>query len=192
METLIQNTDNKMSKQYQSLNFKNMKRKIALILAFIGMIGLQSCTVREEVRVEPVADNDTISEVMEVTTSFGSGNNFSRLVTFNPPIYASDVVLVYHLYDVVNGNDIWRLMPQTYYLSSGRELDYNFDYTRYDVNIFLGANFDMNTLTSDWTQNQTFRIVIVPASFKTAVNYTDYDTVIKTFGIDESKIKKIN
>ena len=191
MGAIIQNTDNKMATQYQSLNFKNMGRKITLILAFIGMIGLQSCTVREEVEIDPI-DYDTISEVMEVTTSFGSSNNFSRLVTFNPPIYASDIVLVYHLYDVVNGDDIWRSMPQTYYLSNGRELDYNFDFTRYDVNIFLGANFDMNTLTSDWTQSQTFRIVIVPASFKTAVDYTDYDAVIKAFNIDESKIKKIN
>jgi hypothetical protein len=33
----------------------------------------------------------------EVTTSFNSSNNYGRLVTFNPPIYSSDVVLVYRL-----------------------------------------------------------------------------------------------
>jgi hypothetical protein len=49
------------------------------------------------------------------------------LVEFNPPIYSSDAVLVYHLYDTVNGQDIWKLMPQTYYFfSDGGELDFNF------------------------------------------------------------------
>jgi hypothetical protein len=27
-------------------------------------------------------------------------------------------------------------MPQTYYFSDGGELDFNFDYTRFNVNIF--------------------------------------------------------
>ncbi len=170
-------------------------KKITLVLAFIGMISLQSCTVNE---VRDDVDNDTISEVLEVTTSFGQSNNFSRLVTINPPIYASDMILVYHLYDVVNGADVWRLMPQTYYFNGGGELDYNFDFTRYDVNIFMDANFDMNTLSSAWTQNQTFRIVIIPGYFsgknanqKTTEDFSDYNATLKKFNIDPNKVKKL-
>jgi hypothetical protein len=56
-------------------------------------------------------------EVFEVTTSFNSNNNYSSLVEFNHN--PSDAVLVYHLCDTVNGQDIWKLMPQTYYFSDG-------------------------------------------------------------------------
>lgn len=168
-----------------------MKTKIALLFAFIGIISLESCTVHEE--PTNTIDYDTISKTMEVTTSFNAGNNYSRLISFDGAIYPSDMVLVYHLYDVVSGDDVWRQMPQTYYFTGGDELDYNFDFTRYDVNIFLGANFDLNTLSSSWTQNQTFRIVIIPSDFKNkvSVDYSNYDAVVKAFGIDESKIKKI-
>jgi hypothetical protein len=168
-------------------------KKITLMLAFIGMIGLQSCTVNE-VR-EDVVDNDTISEVLEVTTSFSQSNNFSRLVTINPPIYSSDMILVYHLYDVDNGTDIWRLMPQTYFFTGGGELDYNFDFTRFDVSLFLDANFDLNTLSPAWTQNQTFRIVIIPGYFSgkraNAVDFNDYEATLKAYNIDPTKIRKL-
>jgi hypothetical protein len=159
------------------------------------MISVESCTVNEVKPIPAQVDNDTISEVIEVTTSFSAGNNYTKLIALNPPIYSSDMVIVYHLYDVVNGNDVWRQMPQTYYLSGGGELDYNFDFTKYDVNLFLGANFNLNTLSSTWTQNQTFRIVIIPGYFsnKNAVNANlqDYKSVVKVFHINESKIKKI-
>lgn len=164
-------------------------KKITLFLVFIGMMTLQSCEVTE---INDTVDNDTISEVFEVTTSFNSNNNYSRLVTFNPPIYSSDVVLVYHLYDTVNGEDVWKLMPQTYYFGDGGELDFNFDYTRYNVNIFLSANFSLSTLPSSWTQNQTFRIAIIPANFATTVNKNSIDAVMSALKVNKSEIQKIN
>ncbi|WP_338645733.1 hypothetical protein V5J73_10640 [Flavobacterium sp. KS-LB2] len=164
-------------------------KKITLFLVFIGMMTLQSCEVTE---INDTVDNDTISEVFEVTTSFNSNNNYTTLVTFNPPIYSSDVVLVYHLYDTVNGEDIWKLMPQTYYFSDGGELDFNFDYTRYNVNIFLSANFSLNTLPSSWTQNQTFRIAVIPANFAATVNKNNIDAVMSALKVDKTEIQKIN
>lgn len=164
-------------------------KKITLFLVFIGMMTLQSCEVNE---INDTVDDDTISEVFEVTTSFNSNNNYSRLVAFTPPIFTSDVVLVYHLYDTVNGEDVWRLMPQTYYFSDGGELDYNFDYTRNNVNIFLSANFSLNTLPSSWTQNQTFRIVIIPANFASTVNKNSIDAVMSALNVNKSEIHKIN
>lgn len=164
-------------------------KKITLFLVFIGMMTLQSCEVNE---INDTVDDDTISEVFEVTTSFNSNNNYSRLVAFTPPIFSSDVVLVYHLYDTVNGEDVWRLMPQTYYFSDGGELDYNFDYTRNNVNIFLSANFSLNTLPSSWTQNQTFRIVIIPANFASTVNKNSIDAVMSALNVNKSEIHKIN
>ena len=160
-------------------------KKITLFLVFIGMMILQSCEVTE-------LDTAPRTEVFEVTTSFNSNNNFSRLVEFNPPIYSSDAVLVYHLYDTVNGQDIWKLMPQTYYFNDGGELDFNFDYTRFNVNIFLSANFSLNTLPSSWTQGQTFRIVIIPANFATTINKNNIDSVMSALNVNKTEILKIN
>jgi hypothetical protein len=169
-------------------------KKITLVLAFIGMITLNSCTVNEVVERDLV-DYDTIAEVFEVTTSFGPSNNYNRLVTFNPPIYSSDMVLVYHLYEVDNGADVWRIMPQTYYFDNGAELDYNFDFTRFDVSIFLDSNFSLDSFSPAWTQNQTFRIVVVPGAFTNRmanpVDYSDYDATIKMLGYENAEIKKL-
>ena len=164
-------------------------KKITLFLVFIGMMALQSCEVSE---VYDDVDNGPRTEVFEVTTSFNYNNNYSRLVVFDPPIYSSDSVLVYHLYDTVNGQDIWKLMPQTYYFNDGGELDFNFDYSRFNVNIFLSANFSLNTVPSSWTQNQTFRIVIIPGSFAKTVNKNNIDSVMSALNVNNSAIKKVN
>jgi hypothetical protein len=164
-------------------------RKFYTFLAIVGLVSLQSCTVSE---VAPINDNDTISEVFEVTASFNSSNSFTRIVGLTPAIFASDVVLVYHLYEVVNGEDVWRPMPQTYFIDNGGEIDYNFDFTRNDVKIFMCANFALNNIPASWTQNQTFRIVIVPGRFASLVDKNNYGAVLAILNLKESQVQKIN
>lgn len=161
-------------------------KKITLLFAFIGMISLQSCTVNE-VRDNTV-DNDTISEVYEVTRSFSSGNNFSSLVTLPHVIYSSDMVLVYRLSGVVSGTDVWKLQPETYYFPDGTlDFGYDFDFTQYDVNLFMHG-FDLAGVSPNYRTNQVFRIVIVPGYFakhapsKDKSAYEDYEHVVATFG----------
>lgn len=161
-------------------------RKITLLFAFIGMISLQSCTVNE-VRDNEI-DNDTISQVYEVTRSFSSGNNFSSLVTLPREIFSSDMVLVYRLSGVVSGTAIWKLQPETYYFNDGTlDFGYDFDFTRYDVNLFMHG-FDLAGVSTNYRLNQVFRIVIVPgyfakhASSKDMAAFQDYDQVIATLG----------
>ncbi|HAI44493.1 MAG TPA: hypothetical protein DCM40_43530, partial [Maribacter sp.] len=82
-------------------------------------------------------------------------------------VFETDVVLVYMLWDVTedsNGEsvDIWRLMPQTRILDQGL-LQYNYDYTFFDVSIFLESDFDLSTLQPGDTDDQVFRIAILPA-----------------------------
>ncbi|MCF6141589.1 hypothetical protein L1S34_09860 [Flavobacterium sp. K77] len=163
-------------------------KKITLLLVFIGMMTLQSCEVTE-IYDETDAPR---TEVFEVNTSFNRLNNYERRVVFDPPIYSSDTVLVYHLYDVVNGQDVWKLMPQTYYFSGGDELDFNFDYTRSYVDIYLTANFDLNTLSPDWTQNQTFKIVIIPDGFAKTIDKNNMSTVLSALKVSQADVKKIN
>ena len=167
-------------------------KRITLLLAFIGMISLQSCTNEDD-----NVDYDTFSTVFEVTRSFNAGNGYSSLITYPQsisPIYASDMVLAYRLDAVVNGTDVWKLMPQTFYFGDGTlDFRYDFDFTQYDIDIYM-EGFDLGTVSANYTNNQIFRVVIVPASFinKTTVNYKDYNAVIKAFKIDESKMLKIN
>lgn len=163
-------------------------KKITLLVAFIGMIGLQSCTVNE-VPANTI-DNDTISEVFEVNRSFTTGNNFSSLVVLPHSIYSSDMVLVYRLSGVVNGTDVWKLMPETYYFGDGTlDFGYDFDFTKYDVNLFMHG-FDLAGVSSNYRINQVFRIVIVPGYFgkhslQSTKKYADYQKVIHDFGCAE-------
>ena len=109
---------------------------------------------------------DNLGQIFEANINFTEGNGYSRLITYpsNIVVYESDVVLVYLLEDVVNGYDVWSQLPQTYFLPQGTLL-YTFDHTFIDVNIFLDANFGLNTLGSNYTNDQIFRIAILPAEY---------------------------
>ena len=163
-------------------------KRILLMLAIVGTFAFLGCTVKDEIQV------NNLAVVFEVTTSFSAANNYSRIITLNPPIYSSDMVLVYRLFDVVNGEDVWRTLPQAVYLPQG-ELDYNFDFTRNDINIFLDSDFDLTTLGSAWTQSQVFRVVIISGYFSnknsSSVDFSNYNEVVKRYAITESQIKTI-
>lgn len=167
-------------------------RKITLLLAFIGMIGLQSCTVNED-QPAPV-DNDTYSEVFElrnINFGYDGNNNFSIYQSLTPQIYASDVILIYRMSGRIDGSTpIWQLIPRTLYLPQG-ELDYDFDFSKEDFTIYAGGTYDL-TLTPGYITNQTFRIVIVPGYFSkgsSSVDFSDYNAVIKAYKIDDSKVR---
>ena len=164
-------------------------KKIIALLAVVGMFSLQSCTTTNDANY---VDNDTISEVFEVTTSFNSTNNYSKIVPLNPPIFTSDVVLVYRLSGVYQGQDVWKLIPETRFFADGTmDFGYDYDFTINDVNIFMVGN-DLLTVTDEYRLNQVLRIVIVPGRFAAAINKNNYAAVISTLNIDESQIKKIN
>ena len=163
-------------------------KKIILLLAIAANFLFHSCSPKEEIHA------DLLAEVFQVTTSFTAANNYSKLITLNPPIYNSDMVFVYRSFDVINGQRVWRQLPQAVYLIQG-ELDYNFDFTRNDINIFLESNFDLATLGATWSQNQVFRVVIIPGYLSNknnkAVDFNDYNAVVKAFNIKESQVKTI-
>ena len=164
-------------------------KKIITLLAVVGMLSLQSCTTTTD---SNYVDNDTISEVFEVTTSFNSTNNYSKIVPLNPPIFTSDVVLVYRLAGVYQGQDVWKLLPETRYFNDGTmDFGYDFDFTINDVNIFMVGN-DLLTVTDEFRLNQVLRIVIVPGRFVSSLKTTNYDAVISTLNIKENQIQKIN
>lgn len=140
-----------------------------------------------------------LGNVLEIETDFTPGNNYSVLYPFpnTVEVFESDVVLVYLLWDQTeDGNgepvDIWRLLPQTRILNQGL-LQYNFDYTFLDINLFLESDFDLGTLSPADTDNQVFRIAILPADFAQAakVDYSNINAVMATLNVAEKDIQRV-
>lgn len=169
-------------------------RKITLLFAFIGMISLQSCTVHDA-PVQQVTNNYSfLATTYEFTRSFTTTNNFSTLVTFPQTIYDSDMVLVYRLSGAASGADVWKLLPESYFMSDGTlDFRYDFDFTKYDASIYMDG-YDLAGVSAAYRTNQVLRVVIVPSNFgnkmATPIDYNDYNAVAKAFKIDESKIIK--
>jgi hypothetical protein len=166
-------------------------KKITLILAFIGMITLQSCTVNDN--NENLIDNDTISEVFEYTNVNFLPNDYSSVLVFPHSIYTSDMVLVYRLSGSFQGEDVWKPLPETYFFGDGTlDLRYDYDFTRFDAEIRM-EGFDLAGVSSSYRLNQIFRVVFIPGFFgkTTNINFNDYNAVVSAFNIDESKIIKV-
>jgi len=168
-------------------------KKIITVLAIIGMFSLQGCVGPEGIPGQNGQDG-LIAEVFELrnvnfVNSTAIGYNIYQ--KFTPNIYASDVVLIYRLSGTLNsGAPIWQLIPRTLFLTQG-ELDYDFDFTKEDFTIYAGGNYSLS-LTPQYLNNQTFRIVIVPGSFSASLNKSSYADVIATLNIKENQIQKIN
>lgn len=171
-------------------------RKIVTMLVLIGITVLSSC----EGPQGPAGQNgySAESEVFELKNiNFGyndvDGYNISQVL--NPQINSSDNILIYRLSGTIDSSTpIWQLIPRTLYLNQG-ELDYDYDFSREDFKIYAGGTFDL-ALTSQYIQNQTFRIVIIPGYFsgksKKTIDKNDYNAVIKAYHIDDSHVKILN
>ena len=169
-------------------------KKITLLLVFIGMITLQSCTVNEE---HDNVDYDTISEVFEYeNVNFTSANGYNVLLNFPHATYTSDMVLVYRLVDYGSSGDVWKLLPETYYFNDGTlDFGYDNDFTRYDAQVSL-FGYDLPNLSNAYKLNQVIRVVVIPAYFgnKTAagkLDFEDYNSVKEYYKLDTAKVTKI-
>ena len=140
-----------------------------------------------------------LGSVFEITGTFDQSNDYS--LHFNFPsdfeIYTSDIVMVYILWGQTNDAeplDIWQPLPHNTLLGSGEILQYNFDYTVADVYIYLDATVDRSTLSEGDTNNQTFRIAVMPAAFATdkSVNLNSLGSVMKAMKITSNGIQTLD
>jgi len=177
--------------KYIILNFIKMKKILPiLLLAFVGLF-IFSC---DDNNNDNFVDHDTYSQMKDVTGSFTSGNTYAFTQGIN--VQSTDVVLVYR-----KAGNAWQQVPYTWYLDaatspSARKFDYNFVFDSQNVQIRIdNANFNLSSMSStevgNYLSNQTFRIVLVPASAgKASVDYSDYNAVVKYYNLDESKVVK--
>lgn len=168
-------------------------KKIIMLLAVIGMFSLQGCAGPEGPPGIPGEDG-LIAEVFElknVNFTYDATDGYLIYQKFTPNIYASDVVLIYRLSGTINSSSpIWQPIPRTLFLTQG-ELDYDFDFSKEDFTIYAGGTYNLS-LTPQYLNNQTFRIVIVPGSFSTSVDISNYNAVMSALNVNESQIQKIN
>lgn len=108
-----------------------------------------------------------LGKVIEVSIDLNPSNNYEQLVTLplSIEVFESDVVLVYRHEGVFDGADIWTPLPATYFDQGGGTFLYTFNHTYFDVKFFLDGNFNLDVLGNQWTDNQLFRIAVVPAEF---------------------------
>ncbi|MCM8571086.1 collagen-like protein [Gramella jeungdoensis] len=101
----------------------------------------------------------------------------------------SDVILVYLLESVEDGADVWSLLPQTFYLEDG-EVQYNYNHTTFDVNVYLHGTVDLNDLGPEFTDDQTFRMVVVPSDFAldSNIDVSNYQSVKAALNLSEKNI----
>lgn len=137
-----------------------------------------------------------LGEVFEVkNVNFNNANSFkSDFFEFNPPIELSDKLITFILWDVIDGADVWRALPQVNFEFPAGIFSYNYDFTRFDFRFFMEGNFNLSTLPSDYTANQTFRVVVLPADFASAnarVNLHDYDALMEMMGKTEADVREL-
>ncbi|MEC5393996.1 hypothetical protein [Bergeyella sp. RCAD1439] len=138
---------------------------------------------------DTVVDNDTYSVVYEATGTFTSPS-YSLVYDFPRRLYATDMVLVYRLKTVENGQKVWEALPKTYYLAEG-EINYEYDFTSSDVKIYMQFTLDPST-RAEYTNNQTFRMLVIPAGAgKAKVDLSNYNEVVKFYNLNENHIKTL-
>lgn len=171
-------------------------KKIVLLLASVCSLILNSCEGPEGPQGPQGNDGysaeSEVFELRNVNFTRVADNEYNIYYRFNQPILLSDNIIIYRLSDVINSQTpIWQPVPRTFYLNQG-ELDYDYDFSRVDFKIYARGNYNIAT-TPDLLYNQTFRIVIIPGylSNKSSVDPydMDYQTLIKTYKIDDQKVK---
>lgn len=145
---------------------------------------------------EPGEDGvNILGSVYEIVGDFTAENDYSIFSEFpdNIEVYESDIVLVYILWEQIDDGqtDVWRLLPQTGVFDEG-VLQYNFDYTMTDVLIFMEGTLPPELYQPSETDDQVFRIAILPADFvtKKSLDISDMNDVMNSLQIKPSTIQK--
>lgn len=164
-------------------------RKIFTLLCLTILL-VTSCSNDDDV------DLDTIARTFEVTRSFSTSNNFAveAVVPDNVPVFDADVPLVYILDPITsaseNGN-VWEPLPRTFNFDGGGFATFRFNFifdeqqNKASIEILLDSD-DLGALSSDLTQNQVFRIVVVPSAFakNTKVDLSDINAVQSALNLE--------
>jgi len=143
-------------------------------------------------------DFDTIGQTFEIdNVDFISNDGFSASVNVVVPnnidVFESDVPLVFILdpdATAANGGiEVFEPLPRSFFFADGGFAQYRFNFIFddntgiFDLDLILESD-DFTLLSNGFTQNQIFRIVIVPSSFAENNNTSDLNTVLSQLNLD--------
>ncbi|SFI22228.1 hypothetical protein [Halpernia frigidisoli] len=169
-------------------------------LAIVGLLAFSvvSCDRNNNDVVDQVQGTDTYSTAYDLNNvSFvkNASGIYAISRNFNSALIESDVVLIYRKSSTLSdGTAVWQSIPRTLFLTQG-ELDYDFDFSRLDILIKAGGTFDP-ALAPTYINNQTFRIVVVPAktgknASANSVDTRDYNAVARFYNIKDANLKSL-
>ena len=171
-------------------------KKITSILLILAAVIITSCEGPMGPPGLPGNDGDAlIGTIFEIEGDFTPSNEYTLYFEFpnDFEIYDTDVVLVYILWEQVDGLDVWRLLPQTVVLPEGI-IQYNFDYTVADVQVFMEFTIPEKDLLPAETDEQIFRIAVLPADFtaKKSVDVNDFNSILNSPQLQLNTIKDVS
>ena len=112
-------------------------------------------------------------------------------------VFENDVVLVYRLDSTVDLNDgstadAWSLLPQNFFLDDGT-IQYVYNHTFIDTELFIDGDYDLSNLDPGFTDNQTFRVAIVPAIMAQDFNgdFSNFSDVMGALELSEADVVKV-
>jgi len=168
-----------------------MKKILSLLV--LASIFFVSCEGDPGPQGPPGQDGvNVVGQTFEATVDLGAPE-YSVFVEIpsGVEVLDSDVILVYLLESVEDGEDVWSLLPQTFYLEDG-EVQYNYNHTTFDVNVYLHGTVNLDDLGPEFTEDQTFRMVVVPSDFalNSNVDISNYQSVKAALNLSEKNISK--
>lgn len=135
-------------------------------------------------------------EIENINFNYVPGDNlFSNIITIPSDIEVleSDAILAYRL-EINQGVETWSQIPQNFYLPDDRSIQYLFNHSEVDIELLITGNFDLNTLSPDFTDNEVFRFVVVPSDFSENPNIdvTTYQSLMESTENYGKSIEKMN
>ncbi|WP_299253365.1 collagen-like protein [uncultured Aquimarina sp.] len=153
----------------------------------------------------PAGDVASVFEIDNV--DFASTDGISASIGVTIPnqieVFESDVALVFVVDPIAtaanNGVEVWEPLPRTFLFTDGgfAQFRYNFIFDDpsgiFDLEIILESD-NFTTLDTSFTQNQIFRIVIVPGAFAQNKNIDLYtmENVLSSLKLNANDIVKIS
>lgn len=130
-------------------------------------------------------EDGLLAEVFEVNANFNEGNNFSAFYELDPPLFDSDMLMVYILWNFFEDEPIWRPLPLSQFFPEGI-LQYDYNFTRFDFEILMDGNIPLTELGSEFTSNQVFRVVVIPGYMLEKIDdVNNYEEVKRVMNLTE-------
>ncbi len=166
-----------------------MIRKILPLICFTFL--LLSCSNDDDVDLDTIGQTFEISNV-DFNTNDGFSSTVNVVVPNNISVFESDVPLVFVLdpdATAANGADVFEPLPRTFFFNNGGFAQYRFNFIFdnptgiFDLDLVLESD-DFDALGNGFTQNQVFRIVIVPSEFAQANDTSNLNEVLSQLNLD--------